>query len=236
MKSLSQFAPALAALSLLFAVPAAQAVTAEAGDTIVVSGLGQVAAEPNMAIIEGAVVTEMKTVREAQQANAKIFNAAVDALKKRFNLGDSDLQTAGYTVQPVYDNRPNGQSVLRGYQVRHSLKIVIRDLSLLGTAVDLMAASGVNQLTLIRFSHSDKRTYELQALKLAMEDARMKADVIAQSAGRTVSRVKHVDFQSSEAPEAVVRGEALKEAASDVTEFIPGEIVIRAGVSVQFEF
>ncbi|MEQ1877018.1 MAG: SIMPL domain-containing protein, partial [Bdellovibrionia bacterium] len=126
-------------------------------------------------------------------------------------------------------------SVLRGYSVRHAVKITVRKLADLGGVVDLMGEAGINQLSLIRFSHNNKRDFEMKALAMAMEDSRGKAEVIARATGRALARATRAEYHTSETPEAVVRGEALRE-ASDATEFIPGEIVIRASVSVTYEF
>jgi uncharacterized protein len=224
-------APAALCLTLIGGL----ATTAHAEDAITVSGVGQVAVEPNMAFVEAAVVTQGKTVREAQAMNAQSFNAAVDAIKTKFRLEDKHLQSAGYSVAPVYEDRPNGQRILKGYSVRHSLKVIVMKLDDLGSIVDQLGASGINQLDLIRFSHNDKRKYELDALSLAMDDARVKAEVIARSSGRALQKVSKVSYNTSEAPEAVVRGEALEKAA-DVTEFIPGELTIRAYVTVEYLF
>ncbi|HEX4923947.1 MAG TPA: SIMPL domain-containing protein [Bdellovibrionales bacterium] len=225
------FAP----LALCLALIPGLAGQAHAQDKITVTGTGIVKYEPNMAVVEGAVYTEAKTVKEAQQANARIFNAAVDALKTKFRLTDKMLSTAGYSVSPLYDVRPNGQRVLRGYGVRHVLKVVVANLADLGSIVDEMGAAGVNQLDLIRFSHSEKKKLQLEALALAMADAKEKADVIAASVGRSVQKVSNVSYHSSDSPEAVVRGEALAEKA-DATEFIPGELTISASVSAEYVF
>lgn len=225
------FAP----LALCLALVPAFANQANAQDKITVTGTGVVKYEPNMAVVEGAVYTEAKTVKEAQQANARIFNAAVESLKTKFRLTEKMLSTAGYSVFPLYDVKPNGQRVLRGYGVRHVLKVMVLNLVDLGAIVDAMGTAGVNQLDLIRFSHSDKKKLQLEALSLAMADAKEKADVIAASVGRTVQKVSNVSYHSNESPEAVVRGEALAEKA-DATEFIPGELTISASVSAEYVF
>lgn len=233
MNVLKFFVPALAVFAM------SSAFAANPGDVIVVSGLGQVAVEPNVAFVEAAVVTEAKEVREAQASNAKAYNAAVSALRAKFGLSEKEVQSGSYNIQPKYESNPQGKTSIVGYTVRHSLQVKVLKLADLGSVVDYLGTAGVNQLSQIRFSHTDKRAFEMKALELAMADSRVKADVIARSAGRGIVRITRADYQSIEAPEHVVRAAAMDSvggAPPSATDLTPADLIVRATVSVQYEF
>src|SRR5688572_26582060 len=68
---------------------------------IIVQGTGESQAAPDLAYITVGVVSQGKTAQETTQKNANLTQQVVAAVKKA-GIADKDIQTSGYSVQPMY--------------------------------------------------------------------------------------------------------------------------------------
>ena len=68
-----------------------------------VTGEASVTATPDMATIRTGVTNQGKSAKETSDANAKTANALVAALRAAA-IADNDIQTAGLSLQPTYEN------------------------------------------------------------------------------------------------------------------------------------
>jgi uncharacterized protein YggE len=234
MKVKSVLVKSLTAFVLTLTPLAAQSATASAdiaGDAIIVSGTGQVVAEPDLANVDMSVTTRAKTVAAAQSANAAASKTLVATIRKGLELPESDVRTTGYSVNPEYRDQSNNR-ILIGYVVTHSLLVTLRDISKVGTLLDLAGGAGATELGTVSFGTSKQKEYQLQALSLAVADARTKADVIAQTTGRAVTRVVKVTADGYQVQAKQERADQVRES----TTIWPGQIVINSSVTVEFEF
>ena len=119
-------------LAAAIALPAA----ASAAETpiqprIVVTGEGEAAIAPDMALLSLSVMREAKTAREALDANNAAMAEVIEAIKV-FGIADRDLQTSGLQIMPRYNytNKPDGtqEAELIAYQVTNTLSVRVRDL------------------------------------------------------------------------------------------------------------
>lgn len=69
--------------------------------TISVSGEGQAAIAPDMAILSFSVVKQAETAAAALTENSKALADVLKALKEAA-IEDRDLQTSNFSVQPLY--------------------------------------------------------------------------------------------------------------------------------------
>jgi uncharacterized protein len=67
--------------------------------------------------------------------------------------------------------------------------VSVRDLAGLGTMLDSVVNEGSNQISGIAFDIADRHVLEDQARKLAVADARRKAEIYAAAAGVSLGRV-----------------------------------------------
>ena len=86
----------------------------------------------------------------------------------------------------------------------------------------------------IRFEVKNRGVLEREALKLAVQDARARADAMALGAGRTIDRVLRIEEQGVATPGQVpVRALAMREAAAATdTPVAAGQMEFRARVTV----
>lgn len=231
---------ALAALSAaVYALPSHAA--DEPSPRVIVSGEGEAAAAPDMAVISLTVLREAETARAALDANSAAM-AEVLAAMKAAGIADKDLQTAGFSIQPRYvypdQNKPEPeQPKIVGYSVVNTLSLRIRDLAKLGDIIDQAVTLGVNQGGDITFVKDDIAAQLDEARRKAMENAIAKAKTLTAAAGVTTGRILEISEQSFQPqPIPMMRTEmAMAKGASDSVPVAAGENAYRVNVTVTFE-
>ncbi len=154
-----------------------------------ISGHGSVKLEPDTAsVVLGVDVID--TTLSAAQAQATermtaILRAVTDA-----GVAEEDVQTINYSVNLVLDYDDDGSPTrVIEYQVSNQVSIKVRDLDTLGTLLDAVVAAGANNVYGISFIVDDPGAAASEARRLAIRDARAKADEMAAEVGMCVSRV-----------------------------------------------
>ena len=144
-----------------------------------VTGNGEIAAEPDYVQIQVEVRTQGKEVSTAQQENSQIMNRVIGSLMA-LNIPREDIQTAHYSISPMYDY-VDGRQSFRGYEVQNVITVKIMDISQAGIVIDTAVLNGANQVSEIQFKIEDSAAYYRQALRLALVDAHAKAVAIAET-------------------------------------------------------
>ena len=144
-----------------------------------VTGYGEIAAEPDYVQIQIEVRTQGKDVSGAQQENAQIMNRVIGSIMS-LNIPREDIQTAHYSISPMYDYI-DGRQIFRGYEVQNAITVKIMDISQAGIVIDTAVLNGANQVSEIQFKIEDSAAYYRQALRLALVDAYAKAVAIAET-------------------------------------------------------
>jgi uncharacterized protein YggE len=200
---------------------------------VVASGEGVIKRAPDRAWVTIAAESRAKTPQEAQKQNAAAMAAVLSKVKGAGIPADA-IQTAGYDLQPEYDFH-EGRQTLRGYVARNSIEIRVDTLPRLGEIIELAVSSGATMVRGVRFDLKDRSALERDALKLAVGDARHRAEALAEGAGMKVENVIRIqELGASEPPRPVMMGMARTEALQ-VTGAPPieaGEIEIRVGLTI----
>src|SRR6202022_3410335 len=90
------------------------------------------------------------------------------------------LTTVSFSLSPVYNNPPPGQSAtIIGYSVTNIVEVTLTDLAQVGKVIDTAVQSGANRVQGISFGLQDRNPQVAQALKAAAARARVQADAIA---------------------------------------------------------
>jgi len=150
-------------------------------------GVGTIKVNPDMAILTIGVTTESKDVKVAQSENNEIIN---NILSDLHNIGISreDIQTVDISIRKAY-TYGDGIQTFRGYDVVHILKIVVRDINLVGQAYTVAVENGTNSNVDINFTASNIEKYYDRALVLAVKDAVDKGKLMANTLGIRIKRV-----------------------------------------------
>lgn len=166
-------------------------------NTIIASGVGEVSREPDIAYVQLGVQAVNETANAAQKEVAEKI-AAIKKVAKQFNLGDKDVRTAYFHVFPYEQFNANGETTVEKYRAEHALEFTVTDLNRLGEFIDAAAKAGANRVDQVRFGLKNREDAEHEALKIAIERAKRKADVIAESAGKKLGDVIQIADQKAQ--------------------------------------
>lgn len=181
---------------------------ARRGTRVTVTGDAIVQAQPDTAILTISVVTQSRNAIDAQQDNATKTDAVVRALKAAAGA-DAEIKTSGYSVQPQRMYRENQPPTITGYEARNTITVTIGDLKKVGTVIDTASQAGANDIAGIAFTLRQDRPARDQALKDATREAMSKAEVIAQSLNRRVTRILEIQEEGFvRPPQPVYQAEA----------------------------
>jgi uncharacterized protein len=227
---LTLFAPLVLALAVQ--APVMPAAAAE-GPVIVTTGEGVVKMAPDRAWVTIAAESRAKSPREAQRANADAMKAVLDKLKA-LGLPSDAIRTAGYDLQPQFDY-VNGKQSLRDYLARNTIEVRVDDIARAGDILDAAVGSGATSVSGVRFDLKDRSTAERQALRLAVSDARGRADAAAAGAGLKVDHVVRIEEQRVLLPEPRPFAMARQSMTADMNAAPPiaaGELEVRSTVTM----
>ena len=202
---------------------------------IMVSGEGEAAVAPDLALISLSVMREAKTAREALDANNDAMAAVISAMKA-FGIAERDLQTSGLQISPRYNytSKPDGsqQAELAACQVTNTLSVRLRDIDKAGEVLDKAVSLGVNQGGNISFANEDPAATVTEARKKAVADAMAKARTLAEAAGVDLGRVLEISDQDTRPAPMPIEAKAFDAAAVPIQ---AGENAYRVHVTVTFE-
>lgn len=191
--------------------------------TITVSGTGTASSVPTRASFSFGVQTQAQTASAALDANATAMRSVIDALQKE---GAKDIQTQTVSLSPTYGD--NGQQ--QGYTAANSVSATVTYANA-GATVDAAANAGANQISGPSPLADDQEALYRKALASAVQDARGRAEVLAQAAGATLGSVTQIAESSSPGP--IVYAQAAKDSAGS-TPVVSGPQDTTAMVTVTF--
>ena len=205
---------------------------------ISVSGEGVVEAQPDRATITVGVVTREKNPSAVQAANARAASNVINAIVA-LGVERKNISTGNYNFAPSYRHTDSGKRILDGYEANNSVTVIVDDLNLVGKIIDAALSHGANQVNSLNFGLRDKTSYQDEALRLAVLDARRKAEVAAAALGKNIVSVRSVSINHSSvnAPRNYKMASAMLEdsAAGVETPIESGTLTCSANVHVEFE-
>jgi uncharacterized protein YggE len=181
---------------------------------ITVAGRGSVFGAPDVALLTLGVEAQAATVGEARTQAAQRMDAMVQSLKDG-GVADEDIQTTRFSVQPQYDF-VEGRQELRGFLVSNVATVKIREIDNTGALIDEALAAGgdLARVEQLSFTIDDPTALENEARTKAVQDARARAETLAEAAGvelgdarsivESSAPVRPVDFggDAAEVPQA----------------------------------
>lgn len=224
-----------------------------ATNTINVTGHGEAVAIPDIATFSFSVVSTKASVSDAQTDATTKANAITDYLKGA-GIDEKDIKTTDYSIQPQYDYQnvacpasapgttaiycPPGRQVLRGYEVRQTTTIKVRDTKKAGDILAGVGGKGATDVSGLNFTFDDPTAVQNQARDKAIADAKKKADELAKQLG--VSLVRVVSFnENGSNPYPVAYGMAgaydSKTVASVAPQISVGQNKLTNDVSITYE-
>ncbi|HVH56054.1 MAG TPA: SIMPL domain-containing protein [Vicinamibacterales bacterium] len=218
--------------ALLLSPAAASAQTAPDLAVIVTTGQAEVKRAPDRAWVDINAESRSKDPKEAQRQNVAAMDAVTSQLKT-MNLGPDAIRTTAYELHPEFDYA-NGRQTLRGYVARNSIEVRLDDITRVGDVLAAAVTSGATSVGSLRFGLKDRDAAEREALRLAVADARARADAAASGAAVQIARIQRIEEQrmSQEPPRPMMRQMAAAGAAGNAPPITPGTIEIRSVVTM----
>ena len=161
---------------------------------VITSGEGLIQATPDRAWITISAESRAGNPRDAQRRNAEAMTPVIAKLRAAGIPADA-IRTVGYDLQQEWDF-VNNQRVSRGYVARNTIEVRVDTIDRIGELLEMAVGSGATSVGGVRFDLKDRAKLEREALRLAVEDARARADAAAAGAGRSIDRVLRIDAQS----------------------------------------
>jgi uncharacterized protein YggE len=156
-------------------------------ETVSVTGTSRVSLTPDRFSFNVGVQTQAPTVEEAVNENNARIAAVVAALKKA-GATDQEIRTSGFSVYPQQNYVQGQPPRVIGYQVSNSVTVTKKQIADAGRLLQVAINAGVNEASGLQFEVSDPARGRDQGLRTAFDDARAKATLLAQAAGRSIGR------------------------------------------------
>ncbi|WP_179151943.1 SIMPL domain-containing protein [Oceanobacillus senegalensis] len=202
---------------------------------LTVTGTANLSVSPDYASVLLAVITENESLQEAQQENANRMNQVLLALQS-LGIPKENIQTSTLNILPRYDY-VEGSQIFRGYEVINEILVIIQNINEIGNVIDTAVDAGINRVTSIQFNIEQGSRYYQQVLKLALENAREKANTIADTMEITLKSDPIVITEQLVQDESPVTNKVLAATPeSFTTPIVSGQIQIRAKIKVIYNY
>ena len=166
--------------------------------SITVDGKGEVFAKPDIATFNFSVVAKEVDAATAQASGAKNMNDIVAYLKEK-GVDEKDIKTTGYYLNPRYEYPeitctqwgcpPGGEAKLIGYEVSQSVDVKVRKTEDAGMLIAGVGEKGATNVGGLSFTIDDEESLKTEARVVAIADAKMKAQELADKLGVRIVRM-----------------------------------------------
>ena len=198
-----------------------------------VSGEGKVKVTPDQAAITVSIETKGTKAADVKEENDKKMDAILKFIKKA-TIAKEDFQTLRVSLNPNYDYEKKKHN----YVATQSLQILLKDLSKYDELMEDLVNEGINRIDNVEFKSSKITQLQSDARKLAVKEAKAKAEDFVSVLGQKVGKAILIS-DNSQTYNPQPRMYAMKAMAMDGVEapretLAVGEIEITANVSVSF--
>jgi len=201
--------------------------------SITVSAQGMVKVMPDVAYVTVGVTTQDADMQKAQDSNAQVMNAMFDALKSA-GLTDDDMRTTQYNAYPIYDYSNDTKKIV-SYEVTNQIELTIKSIDQVGEIIDIAVNNGANMTNSISFGLQDEQSSYNDALKLAVDAAKTKAETLAEAGGVNIIGTLQMTENSIGGQVFREYAEAAADESSGATPISTGDLEIQANVTVVYE-
>jgi len=209
-------------------------------NTVTAIGESKISVVPDLTAVYFFAETKEDSASLAKDKNNVIFNKVIDSLASS-GIDKDSIKTEQFSVNENWE-WDGEKSVKKGFIAQHFAKVNLENIDKIGLVIDIVIDNGarINSIN-FELSKEIENSYKAEALKLASEDAKIKAEAIAEGLGKNLGSL--VSVQSSDfyyqpwpifARESVGIAEkaVLESAVADIT---PSDKEITASVSVEYK-
>jgi len=202
---------------------------------VTVTGRAEVRVVPNEAVLSFAVETLNEDLNLSKQENDKIVTAALDAVRE-LGLDANQIQTDHIRIESVYAN-PRSNREFLGYKVTNSVAATFQDVGLVEEMLSTVLEAGVNRVSGITFHSTDFRQHRDEAMMMALDAAKEKAQAMAGQLGSKIGKpisIKEGTSGRFPNPSNSIQNSSIMSDGMNGP-IAPGKLSIPAVVTVTFE-
>jgi uncharacterized protein YggE len=198
-----------------------------------VNGEGKVKVAPDQVCISATVETKGNVAKDVKKQNDEKIDAVLKFIKK-MNIPTADFKTKQVALNPQYDYEKKKTT----YNATQTIEIVLKDLSKYDELMEGLVQQGINRLDRVSFETSKLLQLQTEARKLAIKDAKSKAEDYVSVLGQKVGKAITISDNSVYRPQpmyAAMKSMAMDSNGGAENETLAvGEIEVTANVSVSF--
>lgn len=200
-----------------------------------VSGEGKIKITPDQVAISVAVESKGMKAAEVKAENDTKIDVVLKFIKK-MGVDPKDFQTQMVSLQDQYDY----QKKKHNYVANQTINILLKDLTKYDLLMEGLVDSGINNVNGTTFKSSKFESFKSEARKLAMKDAKQKADdyvsvLTNQKVGRAFTINDNTQTYQPHANYVMARAMTMSDSESPRNETLAvGEIEVVCNVSVSF--
>lgn len=212
-------------------------------NTITVNSSEKVTVVPDIAQVVYAVRTEAKDAAACQTKNTEDVNKVIEQLKE-LGIAEASIQTSDYYMYPIYNYSNNTQRIT-GYEATTTLTVSDLPIDNLGNILTQSVKAGINNVQSVTYQSSKYDSGYQEALKLAVNSAKTKADALAEAGGCSLgsiagivensnySEVRYTDnaLTAKVRNAASMKEESLADTGANI---MPGEVDIEVHITVEY--
>lgn len=201
---------------------------------IAVSGEGKIKVVPDNVVISFGIESIGKDAIEVKNLNDEIVDKVIKFIKK-FGIVSSDFQTANISLNRNYDYEKKKYN----YRTSQNVTLTLKDISKYDALMMGLVDNGINNINNVEFRSSKIEEYQSAARKLAMKEAKKKAEdyvsFLEQKIGKALLITDNVTNYYPQQPMFKGALMAMAEDSAIPRETLAiGQIEVIANVSVSF--
>lgn len=178
---------------------------AEVKHTLTTSGEASVLVTPDVVFVTIGIQRDGLTAQDAQEVLKKDTARVLNTLIEKELLPVENISTDQYLLYPIYrkkkiEDADNNEETLIKYRASLNLRCKITRIDQLAEILDTTVSSGANKIEDVDFSVSNPQIPKNQALQQAIENARIKAQLIADSLNVQLLKPLSINENYSPAP------------------------------------
>jgi uncharacterized protein YggE len=156
-------------------------------ESISVSGFGEAVGKPDMATVELGVETEADNVATAidlsNQTVERVTQALIDA-----GIAESDIQSTHFNVwrEEGFDRLTGQPTDETTFHVDSTVRVKVRDIDQISRMIQTGLDAGATNVFGLTFGIDDSAELEAEARLLALDDAKDRAQQLANALGKTL--------------------------------------------------
>lgn len=200
-----------------------------------VSGEGKIKVKPDQVVINFGVENVGKDAQEVKKLNDENVDKVVKFIKK-FGIQSSDFQTTNVSLNRNYDYDKKKYN----FQASQSITIILKDVTKYDALMMGLVDNGINNISNVEFKSTEIEKHKSDARKLAIKDAKKKAEDFVSVLGQKIGKALLITDNSANyyPPQPMYKAmgmAAVADAESSSYETLAvGEIEVITNVSVSF--